>query len=107
MRCTQGIRSYNLFSIERLAADVARLEDAAAAGPVPNLAQELAQPRQLCQLLLSGKVRCTVWAAGGGAMRVGPFLFLRPISISISFLAVRLRACMDGERREGAWDVRD
>ena len=50
------VRSYNLFALERLSADVSALRAFAARCPVANLAGELEEPCQLCTLLLSGQV---------------------------------------------------
>ena len=48
-----GVKAYNLFAVQKLADDVAAVEAFAAGCPVPNLAQEFAEPSQLCTLLLA------------------------------------------------------
>ncbi|PNH12825.1 putative exocyst complex component 6, partial [Tetrabaena socialis] len=53
----EGVKAYNLFAVERLAADCGALDRLVGSLPVPNLAAEFAEPRQLCALLLSPKAR--------------------------------------------------
>ncbi|GIL91747.1 hypothetical protein Vretifemale_19325 [Volvox reticuliferus] len=52
----EGVKTYNMFAVERLATDVALLDRFIVGCPVPHLAQEFAEPRQLCALLLSPRV---------------------------------------------------
>ncbi|GLC33371.1 hypothetical protein PLESTB_000340000 [Pleodorina starrii] len=52
----EGVKAYNMFAVERLAVDVALLDRFIATCPVPQLAAEFAEPRQLCALLLSPRV---------------------------------------------------
>ena len=51
-----GVKAYNLYAAQRLAADLATMERFAGRWGIPALAEELAEPCQLCQLLLSCKV---------------------------------------------------
>lgn len=51
-----GVRSYNLHAVERLLSDVAAVERFAGRWGVPALSDELAEPTQLCRLLLSNNV---------------------------------------------------
>lgn len=55
--CGQGIRAFNLCAIARLSSDLAAVQSWAEEVGVPNLSQEIAEPVQLCALLLSNKVR--------------------------------------------------
>ncbi|KAG2450370.1 hypothetical protein HYH02_004875 [Chlamydomonas schloesseri] len=56
----EGVKAYNLFALEHLAGDVAALDrylyGLSLSGAVPGLADEFAEPRQLCALLLSPRV---------------------------------------------------
>ncbi|KAG2441077.1 hypothetical protein HXX76_003930 [Chlamydomonas incerta] len=56
----EGVKAYNLFALEHLAGDVAALDryllGLSLSGAVPGLAEEFAEPRQLCALLLSPRV---------------------------------------------------
>jgi len=47
---------YNLLAIEKLAADLAQLSAFAATCAVPDLAQDIVEPVQMCAVLLSGTV---------------------------------------------------
>ena len=47
------VKAFNLHAIQRLAADVAAVERFADGAGVPNLMEGLAEPRELCALLLS------------------------------------------------------
>jgi hypothetical protein len=53
---SDGVKAYNLYAVQRLAADLATMERFAGRWGIPALAEELAEPCQLCQLLLSCKV---------------------------------------------------
>lgn len=52
-----AVKAYNLCAIQRLASDVAELQDVTAECGVPDLALEFAASAQLCSLLLSHKVQ--------------------------------------------------
>ncbi|MEW5309709.1 MAG: hypothetical protein WDW38_001573 [Sanguina aurantia] len=52
----KGIRAFNLCAIARLSSDLAAVQSWAEEVGVPNLSQEIAEPVQLCALLLSNKI---------------------------------------------------
>ncbi|KAF6251583.1 hypothetical protein COO60DRAFT_605842 [Scenedesmus sp. NREL 46B-D3] len=51
-----GVKGFNLYAVEKLAVNVATIERFAGRWGVASLADELAEPNQLCKLLLSSKV---------------------------------------------------
>ncbi|KAF8067252.1 SEC15A [Scenedesmus sp. PABB004] len=51
-----GVRAFNLYAVEKLAANVAHIQRFAGRWGVDALGDELAEPTQLCTLLLSGKL---------------------------------------------------
>lgn len=61
---SDGIKGFNMYGAEKFAQDVAALERFAARSAVPHLSEELAEPLQLCQLLLSKSVGGLRWSAG-------------------------------------------
>jgi hypothetical protein len=63
------VRGFNLFAVLRLAHDVGELSAAAARCPVAGLAQDLAEPLQLCALLLAGNVGAGVLGCRGYAWK--------------------------------------
>ncbi|WIA12907.1 hypothetical protein OEZ85_006525 [Tetradesmus obliquus] len=52
----EGVKGFNLYAVEKLSINVATIERFAGRWGVASLADELAEPNQLCRLLLSSKL---------------------------------------------------